>query len=539
MATVQKQKYNILEIEAKDYKHTGKININSKITYVTSLSDFPTPVSNIITLEPNMSYYIMGDIDIGDNSIQFSEGSSIYGINNKVSILRNTSTNPLLQATDISVFIRDLQINSNSDTFNLIDNTSTKYITIENCIIISGGKTGTLKGYYQVLFNRSKFYNPNSIILEELINIAFTSNIFEAPNAITTSYYNSSQTGSTVNPSEYVYIDTNTSIGEYGHIYQNTSTSSIVIDNTTDYLDTNIWTDASINILSIINNTNNINFCLFNQCYGDIPEGYIGLFIDQHNTILDHIDFTSNSFKGKGSYIEGIEHITSDNVIFHGNFGIREPIRLSELTTEELTSFTQPKKGDLFYNTDENGISFFNGSEFKLINTSTLYSTIFTEDFETGNSLTLVNDSTNIWIRGNADSYTGSYSLYISNDGINPVYNGNVSNVSHAYFDISIPVTSEAILEIYWECEGEINYDYMRIYMTDTTYTPTAGSLPSSSYLIGQSQYNNNTIWKLEQINLGSYSTTTTKRIIFSWRNDSSVGNNPPAMLDNIKIKIK
>jgi hypothetical protein len=111
-----------------------------------------------------------------------------------------------------------------------------------------------------------------------------------------------------------------------------------------------------------------------------------------------------------------------------------------------------------------------------------VYALLFSEDWESGsfstNGWNVVNDTDNQWIVGSADKYAGNFSAYISNDGINPTYTVNQANVSHIYIDITFPNTlTEAILDFMWKGEMEFNYDYGRVYLTDTTVTPTELSL--------------------------------------------------------------
>jgi hypothetical protein len=162
--------------------------------------------------------------------------------------------------------------------------------------------------------------------------------------------------------------------------------------------------------------------------------------------------------------------------------------------------------------------------------------TLVNETFETGNSFTLVNGTqTNQWVRGTASPYAGSYSLYVSqNPGGAPppnTYNINVTSCTHAYRDFTIPPGETAItISFVAKCYAEINYDFLEVSLVDNTVTPVAGSrlgIGSFGVIWGQTNF--------ASFNL-SASGTGTKRLVFTFYNDNSLGTMPPANVDNVVI---
>jgi len=164
---------------------------------------------------------------------------------------------------------------------------------------------------------------------------------------------------------------------------------------------------------------------------------------------------------------------------------------------------------------------------------------ILTESFENGtNGWTFVNGSqTNQWIRGTATSKTGSYSAYISNNNSANSYTITSTSVVHLYKDITFPTSSsDFTLTFYFKGGGESNYDDMSVRYSTTSYTPVAGSTFSSGTLLGTSYFNNSS-WTQKTITLPAATFSgKTMRLVFSWRNDSSVGTQPPAAIDDINI---
>lgn len=191
---------------------------------------------------------------------------------------------------------------------------------------------------------------------------------------------------------------------------------------------------------------------------------------------------------------------------------------------------------------------------------------IFLEDWESNsfatNSWTTVNDTTNIWTLGTAQNNTsgGTYGAYVSNDGgTTATYDVNTANVSHFYKDFNLPSQATKLFLIFdWKCQGEntagdaVQYDYGTVVITGTATTPTAGTevstteaTPGGDGRIGAGDndgkfnlgYGTNpgTTWNTETIDISSY-IGQTKRIVFTWKNDGSVGADPPFIVDNIKV---
>ena len=166
--------------------------------------------------------------------------------------------------------------------------------------------------------------------------------------------------------------------------------------------------------------------------------------------------------------------------------------------------------------------------------------TLFSETFETGNSLTLVNGTqTNKWFRGTANNCNGTGALYISNNSSAYSYTNTAVSIVHAYFSIVVPASVTNItLNFNRKVAGENNYDDLKIWSCVNTVTPTAGTAVTASgtnrVLLGTIQ--GQTTCATTTYTLPNTIAGTTRRIIFSWRNDGSSGVNPPALIDNITV---
>ncbi|NSW46129.1 MAG: fibronectin type III domain-containing protein [Bacteroidales bacterium] len=161
-------------------------------------------------------------------------------------------------------------------------------------------------------------------------------------------------------------------------------------------------------------------------------------------------------------------------------------------------------------------------------------------DFENDfNGWSVVNGTqANKWFTGTAAFASPTKGAYISNtNGSTNNYDGTVTSVSHIYRDIQFPAGSEFVMTFKWKGTGESSYDYMRVFLENTTYEPTAGTLPTQNQ-IGKQYYNQNSTWKTDTIFFDNTVANSIKRLIFTWRNDAYVNYQPPIAIDDIDIHV-
>ncbi|GHS87223.1 hypothetical protein FACS1894201_08440 [Bacteroidia bacterium] len=177
---------------------------------------------------------------------------------------------------------------------------------------------------------------------------------------------------------------------------------------------------------------------------------------------------------------------------------------------------------------------------------------VFSEDFEGSTTgWTFVNGSgtnANQWHVGSATNAvkSGSKAAYISYDGGTTYsYDVNSASRTHLYRDITFPtaspVTRPFMLTFDWKCMGETNaggttyYDYLSMFLSPTSSTPTAGGIFTGSSELNR--WAKSSAWQQETVTLpGMDYTGVTKRLVLSWVNDGSGGANPPIAIDNIVI---
>jgi hypothetical protein len=181
--------------------------------------------------------------------------------------------------------------------------------------------------------------------------------------------------------------------------------------------------------------------------------------------------------------------------------------------------------------------------------------------FENGNTFaangwTVVNGATNQWFVGNiAEPSAGNNSAYISGMSGNS-YNYNIleSSVVHFYRDITFPAGQTNIaLTFRWKAGGESVWDWLTVWTSPTSNTPQV-NIPAagSSSWNGIPTFYPGAVVVATPPNLnfsaptGGYQTQTiclpaslagtTRRIVFTWTNDNSIGSQPPASVDEISL---
>jgi hypothetical protein len=159
------------------------------------------------------------------------------------------------------------------------------------------------------------------------------------------------------------------------------------------------------------------------------------------------------------------------------------------------------------------------------------------------NGWTVVNGSeTNRWYcvtPGNpATPFAGSNCAYISNThpaGGSYAYTVNSASVVHFYRDVTIPAGEPYLnLQFRYKGQGESTYDFIRVFVVPTTTTPVAGTQLTAGQ-IGATYYNLVSSWTTANINFCG-TPGSTIRLVFSWRNDNSLGTQPPGAIDNIHL---
>lgn len=163
-------------------------------------------------------------------------------------------------------------------------------------------------------------------------------------------------------------------------------------------------------------------------------------------------------------------------------------------------------------------------------------------DFNPGDFTLLNGTQPNKWMVG-ADTGNPPNSLYVTNDGVTNGYNVSARSVVFAYKDLIIPAgATTATFQFDWKGMGESSFDDLAVFIVPASYTPTPGTaITASATLIKVvDQLKNQATWTTylnTALNISSFAGST-MRLVFQWRNDSIIGTQPAAAVDNVNILI-
>jgi hypothetical protein len=279
------------------------------------------------------------------------------------------------------------------------------------------------------------------------------------------------------------------------------------------------------------------------QMVMNVAGGSTGININAGVTFSASLLLQGSIVVGAGTKYTGLSIYTSF-VRSRANTGIENNNELEPKTTAQILALTGNTNGRAFFNTDLSTPVWFAGTNYVQPKEMTpLFNVLFEEKFESGNftanGWTVVNDTVNLWQVGTAQKFDGTYGAYISNDGGTTAnYTNNAAKISHFYKDIAIPAEATTLkLIFYWKCQGEVGFDRGRIFDAPTSITPVAGTEVSATYRVGLLEYNNSSAgFNRAEINL-TPNAGTTRRFIFSWVNDGSLGTNPAMCIDFISLQ--
>jgi len=168
----------------------------------------------------------------------------------------------------------------------------------------------------------------------------------------------------------------------------------------------------------------------------------------------------------------------------------------------------------------------------------------FTEDFEEPTTWQLINGTQpNRWVIDSsptANNNGGMRCLYISNDNLTPpTYNYNISSSSNVYAvkDLLFDEIGEYTINYDWKALAEACCDYIQVWLAPFSATVTAGSDPNTTGWINLygANLNMQSSWQTRTTTF-FITQTGVYKLIIRWRNDSSVGDQPPGAVDNIEI---
>jgi len=234
-----------------------------------------------------------------------------------------------------------------------------------------------------------------------------------------------------------------------------------------------------------------------------------------------------------------------------GNGAIYENQNVYNIRDNEIEELKTILNGEQFsehfYNVESDRILVWRNDINNFVDLATglvYYATLFFEDFESGslatNGWVKVDGGENDWEIGGAAKQSGNFGLYVSNDGgATNTYSsvGGGQDVSHVYIDIDIPSSATDIfIEFDWRCEGRIFQDRGTLNSCPTSVNPAANVELSDIYRIGNNEYNDQGVFGFIRVPVDAAIAGTTRRFVFSWRNNATLEIQPPMAIDNFRI---
>ncbi|MBP3253620.1 MAG: T9SS type A sorting domain-containing protein [Bacteroidales bacterium] len=181
-------------------------------------------------------------------------------------------------------------------------------------------------------------------------------------------------------------------------------------------------------------------------------------------------------------------------------------------------------------------------------------SEFYTCGFETAveqNQWTLKNGScTNKWYIGKPDGE--NQCLFVSSNGTDTAYKVSASSCVIAYTELALPASDSIILEMDINVNGE-GSDYLKVFLapTDVDFAPTnaqnATGFAAKYYSENAFKFVLTDNYYINKLNAKQTVTAVVKnpvpcstaKLVFVWRNDKSVGEQPAPVIDNIRLKAK
>ena len=124
---------------------------------VTQLSDFPTPVASIITLDPTKIYKIAGTIDLGTNVLTSPSQILIRGgMPNADKLTKNSATPMFASTSGFTIRIQDINLENASGPILIVDGLTapTSDVILSNIIIENSLSFGTLVNLHDLEVDR-------------------------------------------------------------------------------------------------------------------------------------------------------------------------------------------------------------------------------------------------------------------------------------------------------------------------------------------------------------------------------------------------
>ena len=199
-------------------------------------------------------------------------------------------------------------------------------------------------------------------------------------------------------------------------------------------------------------------------------------------------------------------------------------------------------------------------SNLEVATTMTPVALPYTADFSTNDAWVLNNGScTNYWVKG---TVSGTPALFVTDNGTTPNYSITSTSVVAAQKLFTVGTSDTITITFDVQVQGEGSYDYMKLFLAPASaqfpastsapssgdygynsystnaydfYTNGYGSQSSYHYVMNMASGTVHVVAKMPNPNANPTSTSTAL-MVFAWKNDLSVGTQPPATITNLSV---
>lgn len=153
------------------------INQSNSFVFVYSKSDLPTPVSGVITLGDNVTYYITATIDLTGDRLVCGQNTTIIGGSSENCILKSTGLNAstALITSVYSLPIRNITI-THGTALNLDGDATTTALDWFGVNFTDCANVGLIKDYTNFVMSDSAFLNSGNLTFDGTIGTIGMSN---------------------------------------------------------------------------------------------------------------------------------------------------------------------------------------------------------------------------------------------------------------------------------------------------------------------------------------------------------------------------
>lgn len=156
---------------------------SDEFVIVRSMADFPTPVSNVSDLGPDITYFIIRSIDTLGVRFQLNTGTVIAGSSSvNAGLFSSVPLGGAMFTSTGDIDMKNVNINSGSvAAFSFDGTTGNEVMFISNCTFEDCSSLGTIKDYSSIIIDSTSFIDSGTFNLDGSIGTFAVNNVLGIP----------------------------------------------------------------------------------------------------------------------------------------------------------------------------------------------------------------------------------------------------------------------------------------------------------------------------------------------------------------------